>query len=219
MTKLLNNNVINNTWVTFLPSLLRRGCRFLFIPVIVMSALLKIKPSVNLDILINPGEKSPQVFELKENKPIAAIKHEDPLAATVVVATLFTSKDKNSIYKGLRFETIMTNFQNYTGIHGYDLHIQTELPNFKRSPLCKPNCLPIETKWYKIQVILNLLDKGYEWVFWTDADTLFTNFTKQLPIPLGASDKEIILSGDKYMVNSGHILLHNSLWTRKFLQA
>lgn len=172
--------------------------------------------------LLIKGRKDTEPLEvMKENKPIAVIKHDDPLSARVVVATLFTStsNDTNFMYKGVSFRTFATNFQNYTQIHGYDLHIQTEIPNFKSSPLCKLNCLPIETKWYKIQVITNLLDKGYEWVFWTDADTLFTNLSQKLPIPLGVTNTEIIFCGDKNMVNTGHILLHNSIWTRKFLKA
>lgn len=230
MKKLLNTNVINQTRVKIFPSLRRTNrncCRLVVISVIILLQGLKLQVDQRQVELANPEEingwqgdgKSSELLQQAENKTIAAAKGGNPLAAKVVVATLFTSKDNSEIYKGLSFRTIETNFQKYSESHGYDLHIKRELPKFKRLPSCKSDCLPIETKWFKIQLIINLLDKGYEWVFWTDADTLFTNLTQQLPIPQGTSDSEIIFSGDKSMVNSGHILSHNSPWTLKFLKA
>jgi len=171
----------------------------------------------NSELEKNNSELVKNNSELVENISIVAIKNYDSPGATVAVATIFISK--NSLYKGLGFWNIVSNFQNYSKINGYDLHVQLEIPKFNKLPTCYPICWMVETRRYKIQVIMNLLDMGYDWVFWTDADTLFTNLTKQLPIPLDANETEIIFCGDHKMVNSGHILLHNSPWTRKFLQA
>jgi len=52
-------------------------------------------------------------------------------------------------------------------------------------------------------------------IFWTDADSLFMN----MDIPLSKFDQaNFVCTGDKNGLNTGHFLLRNTPWSKKFLQ-
>ena len=52
----------------------------------------------------------------------------------------------------------------YTDKHGYDLYIEDKILDKDR-----PRC------WSKIKILLKLLDRDYDYVFWSDIDTLILN--------------------------------------------
>jgi len=70
--------------------------------------------------------------------------------------------------------------------------------------------------WSKISKAIELFDK-YDYVFWMDADSIFTNMEIRLE-KFMAFNKDFIFSGDTNIINAGHWLINNSNWSRRFLR-
>ncbi len=71
--------------------------------------------------------------------------------------------------------------------------------------------------WEKLRAALDLFDRGFEIVFWMDADSVFTNFDLKLE-SLIDSDKDFAFSGDWNIINSGHWLVRNTAFGRNFIK-
>jgi hypothetical protein len=76
--------------------------------------------------------------------------------------------------------------------------------------------------WHRVQWIPELLDEGFDFVFWLDADALFLRFDRDV--------RELIQEGkDLYMVrhaydgkvvpNTGVMLVRNCAWSRRFFSS
>ena len=61
-----------------------------------------------------------------------------------------------------------SNKKRYAGRWGYDLVIERDKKDAKR-----------EMHWAKLTTLLDVLPR-YDWVFWTDADSLVMNFGKKI---------------------------------------
>jgi len=115
----------------------------------------------------------------------------------------------------------------YTDKHGYDLYIEDKILDKDR-----PRC------WSKIKILLKLLDRDYDYVFWSDIDTLILNGdTKIEDRIIGSSNVDILFGsewtpdsdydpnewadrireGDKEL-NCGNILIKNTAWSKKFFE-
>lgn len=74
--------------------------------------------------------------------------------------------------------------------------------------------------WNKVLVIKELFARGYEFVFWVDADAIFVDFTRNIKDVI-ESDKNLYLV--KHMIdssdvpNTGAFLLKNNEWSHSFL--
>jgi len=77
-----------------------------------------------------------------------------------------------------------------------------------------------EPSWDKVLIAKSVLPY-YDWVFWTDADAIITKFDRELERFLSTSH-EIVISGvvlePPNWCNCGMVFLHNSKWTRDFLE-
>ncbi|SRR5258708_7552169 len=99
------------------------------------------------------------------------------------------------------------NKRAYAELHGYDFIQETELLDPLRSP-----------SWNKIALVSKHLPK-YQWVFWTDCDSLIMNssITLESIIEEVPPDKDFIIAGDGNGINAGEFLIGNSNWSINFL--
>jgi len=103
--------------------------------------------------------------------------------------------------------------QSYADAFGYDARVISTAEIEGRS-----------TAWYRIQLIQELFDEGFDWVLWIDADAIFLRHNIDI---LGQTEE----GKDLYFVpeigplkypyppapNTGVMLLRNSAWTRGLL--
>ena len=110
---------------------------------------------------------------------------------------------------GQRLGFVLHHFALYCRRHGYALEVQ-------RTPLVASR----PAHWSKLPAIRRLLDR-YDFVFWMDLDSLFTNPTlkiEQAIAVLEAGPRDVLVSGDSNIVNTGHMLFRASAWSRRLLQ-
>ena len=78
--------------------------------------------------------------------------------------------------------------------------------------------------WHKIELIHQLFEEGFEFVFWIDADALFLRYDDDIQC-LIRPDKDIYMVrhcipehyGEDLIPNCGILLVRNCPWTQKFL--
>ena len=64
--------------------------------------------------------------------------------------------------------------------------------------------------WMKVRMILESLDSGFDWVFWIDMDSIFTDLNRSLG-DIAQSGRPIVFTGDAWDVcNTGHLFVKNS---------
>ena len=72
--------------------------------------------------------------------------------------------------------------------------------------------------WMKPDLILRELNKGYDYVFWMDADSFFINMDISFDLFL-KNKHDLITAGDENdIVNTGHLLFKNTEWSIKFIE-
>jgi hypothetical protein len=72
--------------------------------------------------------------------------------------------------------------------------------------------------WMKPDLILRELKKGYDYVFWMDADSFFINMDMSFDSFL-KNKHDLITAGDENdIVNTGHLLFKNTEWSIKFIE-
>lgn len=98
------------------------------------------------------------------------------------------------------------NKKKYCKLHGHDFYYGKKNLDPSRPPA-----------WAKILLIQKIMDSGkYDWIFWTDADSLFTNHTVKLE-SLIDENYSFIVSGE-HGINTGQFLIKNCQWSRDFLK-
>lgn len=110
---------------------------------------------------------------------------------------------------------VVQNQENYAKKHGYHYVFRSD---------CAPATSEENKKdpfylgaWSKPLFIQELLEKDFDYVFWIDSDSIFTNFNLNFD-DLIALEKDIVFTGDCYDVcNSGHILLKNTEFSKNFI--
>ncbi|KAJ3237533.1 hypothetical protein HDU81_009347 [Chytriomyces hyalinus] len=140
--------------------------------------------------------------------PTSAAKQSKQLA----IVTFATGKDAETVGK-----ITLPNKAEYASHHGYGYY------NFAA---IKPDDWPTDTHsiyFTKFKSILATFDMGYEWVMWSDADAVFMNFSTPL-LEFVDPAYDVILpvaepSNEKFhkVPNTGHFMLKNSAWSRKYL--
>lgn len=107
----------------------------------------------------------------------------------------------------------MKNHGDYAKYNGYDYRVLT-------APVeGLANTTHADVRWHKSFLVKSLL-ATYEWVFWTDCDALFMNFSMSLPVPATnlPTRPHFILCGDiNNAINTGQFLIDNSVWSMDFL--
>jgi len=74
--------------------------------------------------------------------------------------------------------------------------------------------------WQKMPHTLNLFKRGYEYVFWVDADAFFTNCGKSLQSLIDKMEQDSsswLFSGDTLIVNTGQMMWKNTQVARDML--
>ena len=107
----------------------------------------------------------------------------------------------------------MYNHKQYANAHGYDYRVLTS--PFKNGITTNLS----DVRWHKSFMVKFLL-ATYNWVFWTDCDSLFMNFSMPLPIPKtnAPNSPHFIFCGDhNNAINTGQFLIDNSTWSRSLL--
>jgi hypothetical protein len=92
----------------------------------------------------------------------------------------------------------------YAERHGYVYIEETSSLNASRP-----------TAWSKILAVKRHLPR-FDWLFWTDADSLVTNPDVRLEAFLD-TDHDLIVSRDPAEFSTGHFLIRNCAWSQTFL--
>lgn len=100
----------------------------------------------------------------------------------------------------------LKNKADYCAKHGYEfICFQKSLDTSRSIP------------WSKILLILEVMEKEEcNWIFWTDADSLVMNTALGIE-ELIDENYDLIISNDHNGFNSGHFLIRNCEWSRRFL--
>jgi hypothetical protein len=100
------------------------------------------------------------------------------------------------------------NHNSYAEAHGYGYHVLDRVVHMPTDAEWR------ETAWVKLPLILAIqLRHGkpsalmQPWVFWTDADSLFMNLAKPLPMPQDPKVDFVASGDDSCFINSGHLLM------------
>src|SRR5258708_36810234 len=100
----------------------------------------------------------------------------------------------------------------YAEIHGYDcIYEQRTIVNLGDGSG--------NGSWHKIPYLLKYI-KHYDWILWSDADSLIMNFRKKLEGFLPADKgKDLIIGRDRQpWINAGNFFIRNCEWSINFLQ-
>ncbi|KAJ3353935.1 hypothetical protein HDU83_006140 [Entophlyctis luteolus] len=109
------------------------------------------------------------------------------------------------------------NKRDYARRHGYDFINYAEWNSTLPSNISD---LPVYFNKYK--AILDMLEVGYDWVLWSDSDSIFMNFST--PILDFADNRFDVIAPTAEPANSifhgvpntGHILVKNSAWSKTY---
>lgn len=107
----------------------------------------------------------------------------------------------------------MNNHASYASAHEYAYKPLTEL---------SPSLQHKDVRYHKLIWVEELLNT-YNWVFFTDCDSLFMDFSVGLDLwtrSKEGSNTDLFLTGDhNYAMNSGQFLIRNTTWSREILKA
>ncbi len=93
------------------------------------------------------------------------------------------------------------NKQRYAMDHGYDFVCADYVRDSNRS-----------ASWNKILWVEKYLPR-YDWIFWTDADSLVINYEIRIEDIIGDSAHDLILTKDENGLNAGQFLIRNCCWS------
>eukprot|EP00040_Diaphanoeca_grandis_P008288 m.44739 g.44739 ORF g.44739 m.44739 type:complete len:308 (-) comp19764_c0_seq2:217-1140(-) len=157
-----------------------------------------------------------QNFNLDHRTPVRLKKRQTLTKAQERVAVTTICVDDATGSANLYRDITMANHKAFSATHGYDYFPVTEpLEHLKGTNLS-------DVRWHKSFVVQDLLLR-YDWVFWSDCDAMFMNFSLPLPIPRatpssGSAVPHMIVIGDNYQaINSGQFLIDNSQWSLNIL--
>ena len=107
------------------------------------------------------------------------------------------------------------NHKAYANAHGYNYHPLTE----------RSSDLPAKDVRYHKLIWVKQLLQNYTWVFFTDCDALFLDYSIDVGRWARGDDDErstnieLVLTGDhNYAMNSGQFLIRNGTWAKTLLE-
>lgn len=150
---------------------------------------------------INSGHVLPLNFLETDHKIGYVLK---PLFNIAVCSLSIGEKYKNMVKYGIRTK------EQYCKKHNYDYYDEEKYYDRDR---------PIA--WSKINIINSCLNddkNNYDYVVWIDADTLVMNQEIKIEelIEKYTDDKDVTVAQDYKMINTGVIIIKNTLWSRRF---
>lgn len=111
-------------------------------------------------------------------------------------------------------DAAMRNHRRYAKTHGYDYKVYQEILNNIAEP---ESSHAFQVGWAMPEMLLTSLNEGYDYVFWMDMDSYFTNMNITLDDIL-KEEKDLVFTGDHNDIcNGGHLLFKNSAWSKEFL--
>jgi len=149
----------------------------------------------------------------------------DP-STVVVCSYFFSSKIQKRIQGPLK--AILSNHAEYAQKHGY---------TYRTFDFAEALALGLEKKerrdrkWAKLLFFSSLFDQGFKWILYIDTDAIFFDTSLSISQSLnriqslhGAGTtafnidkKDMYFSGDTLPINSGFILIQNTVWMRRLL--
>ncbi|KAI8611614.1 hypothetical protein BC830DRAFT_1171738 [Chytriomyces sp. MP71] len=155
-----------------------------------------------------------QVNNLESTSPLSASAYASAQSHTssrLAIITFASGKDAATVGA-----ITLPNKQEYAEHHGY-----TFLNLGNRSDLIGNK---YALYFIKFKVMLEVLDQGYDWVMWTDVDSVFMNFSVpvldfadpafDLILPVAEPSNKLF----RKVPNTGHFILKNSDWSRVYLK-
>lgn len=105
--------------------------------------------------------------------------------------------------------------EKYCEKHGYDFIYETEETN--EGVYDAQRDIP----WYKILLLLKVMQKNYDFVIWNDADTQIIDYEKKLETFISEMEnKDILIARDwQTILNTGTMFIRNSEYSKNLLQA
>jgi hypothetical protein len=103
----------------------------------------------------------------------------------------------------------LQNHKAYCNKHNYS-YILRNLPKTNRIAI-----------WEKIDLIKEvILSNKYDYIFWMDTDSIFTNFTIKIEDIINNTGEKynFIFSGDTNIINSGHFIFKSCTWSLRELE-
>jgi hypothetical protein len=124
-----------------------------------------------------------------------------------------------SLYIGVEYRDIVKygkiSLEKYCEKHGYDFIYETEetpggVYDSKR-----------DIPWYKIPLLLKVMQKEYDFVVWNDADSQIVDYDKKLETFISEmEDKDLLVACDwESVLNTGTMFIRNSGYSQSLLQA
>lgn len=99
------------------------------------------------------------------------------------------------------------NKQMYADKHGYGFHNEFEPFGGTNRP----------ASWNKIPYLLQYFP-FYEWIFWTDADSLIMNSSIRIEDFVIDTEQDLLIAKDGNGINAGHFIIRSCPWSVDFLQ-
>jgi len=131
-------------------------------------------------------------------------EHKNPKFAIVMYA--------NSIKPNSLYENAISEFYQYSKIHGYKFKFTSKKYDTGRNLF-----------YMKLHVIIEAIIEGlktneYDWVFWVDGDTVLTNPNIKLETFLPLDNKiHYIAAADRHGLNAGVFLIRVCSWSLNFM--
>jgi hypothetical protein len=136
-----------------------------------------------------------------------SVRPEDILVVSVMIPGPMLNLEMATLAVG--------NHQRYCRENGYTYKLLTTEARSERVVQKEA----IKKPWQKVPFVADLLREGHPYVYYMDADSVFTNFSAKLE-RFVALDKDFVFTGDfNSILNSGHFFLRNSNWTLDMLDA
>ena len=136
----------------------------------------------------------------------------EKVSLSIVISTSWVGAVPIWVEKAIQNHERYAKLHNYTYIHHrHNREVITSTPDQVSESM-------LFAVWQQILDVRAIMeDKSVEYVFKTDLDSIFTNFTKDLS-PLKEFKADFIFTGDSNDVcNCGHFLVRNTEWSRNFL--
>ncbi|KAJ3204915.1 hypothetical protein HDU82_005523, partial [Entophlyctis luteolus] len=143
--------------------------------------------------------------------------HELPLLLSLQMNSYKKNSKELRIPSAKCFKSSIVFAEDYARRHGYDFINYAEWNSTLPSNISD---LPVYFNKYK--AILDMLEVGYDWVLWSDSDSIFMNFST--PILDFADNRFDVIAPTAEPANSifhgvpntGHILVKNSAWSKTY---
>lgn len=133
--------------------------------------------------------------------------------AKILILSGYVTNSKSKIPKWVN--SAIKNHTNYCTRHGYSYEFSYDCSRGASNTNFSPFYIG---SWSKPSLLLKYLSEGFDYVYWIDPDSIFTNFKISLNDFI-CLDKSLVFTGDHSDVfNGGHLLVKNTSFSIDFLK-